>query len=221
MAKKTYHGVTNDKERSKQKLVDAVGVIIRSQGYTGLNASNIAKHSGVNRRLINLYFGSLDTLVETYVRGKDYWVAASGNAGELMEKNKGQDTREILETLLINQLNYFFKEEEMQKIVLWQLSQRSQIMFEVAEERERLGAAYFELADPLFDKTGVDLRAVAGLLVGGIYYMVLHAKANDSLFCQIDVNSPEGLNRIKNAISVILKDTYKNAEIAQKKNLTT
>ncbi|SDH29599.1 TetR/AcrR family transcriptional regulator [Mucilaginibacter gossypii] len=218
MAKKTYHGVTNDKERSKQKLVDAVGVIIRTQGYTGLNASNVAKNAGVNRRLINLYFGNLDALVETYVRGKDYWVAASGNAGELMEENKGNDTRQILETLLVNQLDYFFKEEEMQKIVLWQISQRSQIMFEVAEEREKLGAAYFELTDPFFKKTDVDLRAVAGLLVGGIYYMVLHAKSNDSLFCQIDVNSPEGLDRIKNAIGAILKDTFRRAEIANNKN---
>jgi AcrR family transcriptional regulator len=218
MAKKTYHGVTNDKERSKQKLVDAVGVIIRSHGYTGLNASNIAKSAGVNRRLINLYFGNLDTLVETYVRGKDYWVAASGNAGELMEENKGNDTRQILETLLVNQLDYFFKEEEMQKIVLWQISQRSQIMFEVAEEREKLGAAYFDLADPFFEKTDVDLRAVAGLLVGGIYYMVLHAKSNDSLFCQIDVNSPEGLDRIKKAIGSILKDTFRKAENANNKN---
>jgi AcrR family transcriptional regulator len=218
MAKKTYHGVTNDKERSKQKLVDAVGVIIRSQGYTGLNASNVAKNAGVNRRLINLYFGNLDALVETYVRGKDYWVAASGNAGELMEVNKGNDTRQILETLLVNQLDYFFKEEEMQKIVLWQISQRSQIMFEVAEEREKLGAAYFDLADPFFEKTDVDLRAVAGLLVGGIYYMVLHAKSNDSLFCQIDVNSPEGLDRIKKAIGSILKDTFRRAEIANNKN---
>lgn len=218
MAKKTYHGVTNDKERSKQKLVDAVGVIIRSQGYTGLNASNIAKNAGVNRRLINLYFGNLEALVETYVRKKDYWVAASGNAGELMEVNKGNDTREILETLLVNQLDYFFKEEEMQKIVLWQISQRSQIMFEVAEEREKLGAAYFDLADPFFESTDVDLRAVAGLLVGGIYYMVLHAKSNDSLFCQIDVNSPEGLDRIKKAIGSILKDTFRRAEIANNKN---
>jgi hypothetical protein len=84
-----------------------------------------------------------------------------------------------------------------------------------------LGAAYFELTDPLFAKTDVDLRAVAGFLVGGIYYMVLHAKSNDSLFCQIDVNSPGGLARIKKAISVILKDTFKNAEIAKKKIITS
>jgi AcrR family transcriptional regulator len=220
MAKKTYQGVTNDKERSKQKLVDAVGVIIRTKGYTGLNASNIAKQADLDRKLINLYFGNLDTLVETYVRGKDYWVDAAGNAGKLMDDNKGLDTREILESLLVNQLDYFFREEEMQKIVLWQISQRSKIMFEVAEEREKLGAAYFELADPMFENTGIDLRAVAGLLVGGIYYMVLHAKSNDSLFCQIDVNTPEGLDRIKDAISIILKDTYENAGKARVKNNT-
>ena len=103
----------------------------------------------------------------------------------------------------------------MQKIVLWQLSQRSKIMYEIAEEREKLGEAFFNLADPYFENTGVDLRAVAGLLVGGIYYMVLHAKANDSLFCQIDVNSENGLERIKKAISAILTDTYKRAENAK------
>ncbi|SDT68706.1 transcriptional regulator, TetR family [Mucilaginibacter mallensis] len=215
MTKKTYNGAKNSKERSMQKLVEAVGTIIRTQGYTGLNALNIGKTAGVNRGLINLYFGSLDNLVEVYVRGKDYWVAAAGNAGELMEEKRDQHTREILESLLVNQLNYFYKEDEMQKIVLWQLSQRSKIMYEVAEEREKLGEAFFNLADPYFENTDVDLRAVAGLLVGGIYYMVLHAKANDSLFCQIDVNSENGLERIKKAISAILTDTYKRAENAK------
>lgn len=219
MTKKRYQGPSNDKERSMQKLIDAVGIIVKTKGYTGLTATNIAKAAGLSRRLITIYFESVDNLIETYIRGKNYWVAASGNAGELMEKNKGADTREILEALLINQLEYFSKEEEMQKIVLWQISQRSNIMFEVAEEREKLGAIFFEMADPFFQKTDVDLRAVAGLLVAGIYYMVLHAKSNDSLFCQIDVNTSEGLARIKKTIGVILADTYKRAEIANKNSL--
>ena len=212
MQKKTYAGIKNDKERSKKKILDAVGTIIRSQGYTGLTITNIAKVAGVSRRLINKYYESVDQLVEIYVRGKDYWVAPAGNTGTVMENSGSLDTRSILETLLVNQLEYFSKEEEMQKIVLWQISERSKIMFEVAEERERLGAEFFKLSDPFFDHTDIDLRAVAGLLVGGIYYMVLHAKSNDSLFCQIDVNSVEGLNRIKKAIGEILFDTYKRAE---------
>jgi len=56
--------------------------------------------------------------------------------------------------LLINQFDYFFKEEEMQKIVLWQISERTKIMKEVCEERESLGSQFFALSDKeLKDKT--------------------------------------------------------------------
>ncbi len=215
MPKKTYQGATNDKERSKQKLIEAVGTVIKTKGYAGLGATNIGKCAGLSKRLIYLYFGTVDKLVETYIRNQDYWVAAAGNAGELIAQSTGEDTKKILETLLVNQLDYFSNAEEMQKIVLWQISQRSQIMFEICEEREQLGKVFFDLADPYFENTNVDLRAVAGLLVAGIYYMVLHAKSNDSLFCQIDVNTDDGLKRIKKAISEILSDTYKRAELAK------
>ena len=72
------------------------------------------------------------------------------------------------------------------------------------------GLTFFALADKELKGKNIDLRAVAGLLVGGIYYMVLHAKSTDSLFCEIDINKPEGMKRIKDAISLILKNTYNN-----------
>jgi AcrR family transcriptional regulator len=210
MTRKRYQGAVNDKERSMQKLIDAVGTIIKTKGYTGLGPTNIAKCADLNKKLIYLYFGSVENLIEIYVKGKDYWVAAAGNAGELLEENKGKNTREILEALLSNQLDYFYEEEEMQKIVLWQISERTKIMFEVCEERERLGDKYFELADQELKNSDVDIRAIAGLLVGGIYHMVLHAKSTDSLFCQIDLNKPEGKERIKNAIRFILNNSYRS-----------
>ena len=210
MARKTYHGLTNDKERSTQKLIDAVGTIIKTKGYAGLSATNISKAAGLSRRLITIYFGTVEKLIETYVRGKDYWMVASGDAIEMIEKSKGDDTKQILKCLLQNQIDFFFNEEEMQKIVLWQISQRSQIMYEVCEERERLGSHFFTLADKELEGKNIDLRAVAGLLVAGIYYMVLHAKSSDSLFCEIDISKPEGMERIKNAINLILENTYNN-----------
>ena len=190
MTKKRYQGASNDKERSTQKLIDAVGTIIKTKGYTGLSVTNISKAAGLDRRLITLYFGSVDNLIETYVRGKDYWLAASGDAVEMIEKNSGENTRQILDCLLQNQLDYFFKEEEMQKIVLWQISQGSQIMKEVSEERERFGSHFFALSDRELEGKNIDLRAVSALLVAGIYYLVLHAKSTDTLFCEIDINRP-------------------------------
>jgi AcrR family transcriptional regulator len=208
MAKKKYQGPSNDKDRSMQKLIEAVGQTIKTNGYTGLTASNIARVAGLSRRLITLHFGTLDNLIETYVRGKDYWIAASGDAVDMIKENTGENTRSILDQLLQNQLDYFFNEEEMQKIVLWQISQSTKIMKEVCEERELLSKHFFTLSDKELKGKEVDLRAVSSLMVAGIYYLVLHAKSTDTLFCEIDLNTTQGMERIKKAISLILEKTY-------------
>lgn len=208
MTKKRYQGPSNDKERSTQKLIEGVGTIIRTKGYTGLSATNIAKAAGLSRRLITLYFGTVDNLIETYVRGKDYWLAASGDAVDMIKNNTGENTKQILDCLLQNQMDYFFSNEEMQKTIIWQISESTQIMKEVCEERELLSKFFFALSDKELKGKNIDLRATSALLVAGIYYLVLHAKSTDTLFCEIDLRTPEGMVRIKKAISLILESTY-------------
>lgn len=203
MERKKYKGEINDKERSKQKLINAVGKVLKTKGYTGLTATNIAKTAGLSRRLITMYFDSLNNLIETYVRSKDYWTEASGNISRTIEEQESPSAKETIDYLLQNQLDYFYNSTEMQKFILWEISAKSKIMYEVCEERERLGAKIFDLADKEFkDK---DMRAVSALLVAGIYYMVLHSKSTDTLFCGIDINDSEGMKRIKNAIHLILE----------------
>lgn len=201
MARKKYQGEINDKERSKQKLINAVGKVLKTKGYTGLTATNIAKAAGLSRRLITTYFESVDDLVETYVRTKDFWAAASGKVREIMDESI--DTKEKMDNILQEQLNYFYNSPEMQKLILWEISEKTKVMVDISEERERIGSKVFQLTDKEFEHK--DIRAVSALLVAGIYYMVLHAKSTDTLFCGIDINQPEGMKRIKNAISLILK----------------
>jgi AcrR family transcriptional regulator len=67
MAKRSNAGIKNDKERSKEKLIEAVGTVIRKYGYTGLTVSNISACADVKRRLINLYFGGLDTAISFFL----------------------------------------------------------------------------------------------------------------------------------------------------------
>lgn len=205
MAKKIYQGEINDKERSKQKLINAVGKVLEFRGYSGLTVTNISKAAGLSRRLITTYFDSVDDLIETYVRNKDYWTEASGNVNKIIEQNQGKNTKEVIDYLLQNQLDYFYNSKEMQKLILWEISEKTKIMYEVCDDRERLGSKVFELADEEFKDNDIDIRAISALLVAGIYYMVLHAKSTNTLFCGIDINEADGMNRIKNAISLILK----------------
>ncbi|MCK0145858.1 TetR/AcrR family transcriptional regulator [Arenibacter sp. F26102] len=210
MAKKRYQGEINDKERSKQKLIAAVGKVLKSKGYTGLTATNISKAAGLSRRLITIYFESVDDLVETYVREKDYWISASGNTSEMIVASNGKDTKELIDHMLQNQLDYFFHNPEMQKLILWEISKKTKVLYDVCEDRERLGSKVFELTDKELHGKDIDIRAISALLVAGVYYMVLHAKSTNTTFCEIDINEPQGMNRIKKAISSILENAYKN-----------
>lgn len=217
MARK-YDGALKNKERTKLKLLDAVGQIIRNDGYSGLKLVKIESIAGVNRKLIYDYFGTVNNLIETYVRTKDYWVMFSAEAERLVREKSEDFGKKDSQNQLLDYFDYFNANVDMQQFVLWQISENSPVISEVCEEREKIGSLLFKLADYNFKDTDVDLRATVALLIGGIYFLVLHAKKGNSLFCEIDVSSQEGMIRIKNAISRLIDDTYSHAEEQKKPN---
>jgi hypothetical protein len=129
MNRKPYQGPVNDKEKSKRRLIEAVGA------------------AGLDRRLITLYFGTIETLIETYVRGNDFWIQAADSAAQTLNAEPREPIQDLINSVLQNQLDYFLHDEEMQKIVLWQISQSTKIMSEVCEAREQVGHPFFALAD--------------------------------------------------------------------------
>lgn len=145
-----------------------------------------------------------------YLFKKKQNLGHSGNVRKMIATSNGRDTQKIIDYLLQNQLDYFYNNPEMQKLILWEISKKTKIMYEVCEDRERLGATVLEMTDKELQDKDIDIRAVSALLVAGIYYMVLHAKSTDTTFCGIDINDVEGMERIKNAISLVLENTYNN-----------
>ncbi len=214
--RKEYDGPLRNKERTKIRLLNAVGEILTRDGYTGLRINKIVAQARVDRKTLYEYFGTVDNLIETYIRQKDYWTRLASKTSELLEIHKGDFARELAESILLNQLDFFYNDEEVQQIVRWQISEDNPAIFDICEERERLGVELFKLTDPFFEGTTIDIRALMALQIAGIYTMVLHAKKSRSLFCGIDLNSTDGMDRIKKAISKIVSLTYKEAENEKK-----
>lgn len=211
-SRKRYQGEKNNKERTMGKLIAAVGEVLKEKGYPGLTIANISKEAGVDRKLIGLYFGTLDNLVETYIRGKDYWLSATMNAVEFFGNAPEVGSKGFLESLLLNQLEDFITNTEMQKILAWQICEESLIMSEISQEREKMSALFFAFADKELQGKDLDLRAVVTILVAGIYYIVLHSAHTKSTVCEIDISTPEGLSRIKTSIKNILGWAYNSVE---------
>lgn len=209
MARKIPEGEFRNKERTKLKLINAVGEIIRTQGYTKLGVNNIATTAGVSKKLIYRYFETADKLIETYVRSRDYWMGFDHLAKELAEKHQHDHGRELLTTLLKNLYEHMSEVPETQKIILWEISEQSKLMRDISEDRENFGTEIFAMTDPFFEGTSVDIRAISGLLLGGIYYQILHSNATGGNFCGI---GNERKDRLFKSLESILKWAYDEAE---------
>jgi AcrR family transcriptional regulator len=198
-----------NKELTKRKLIDAVGEIFRKEGHTGLGVNKVAKQAGVTKKLIYDYFErDFDNLVEAYILETDYWMAFSDQVQELIDRRSYTDSQKLITDILQNQFRYFFLDKQMQKLILWEVSTNSPLMRSIHNARESMGQTLLELTDAHFAGTGVNFRAVAALLVGGIYYTILHTRFNGGIFSDIDIATEEGRNEMLKAIEMIVGWAY-------------
>jgi AcrR family transcriptional regulator len=219
-ARKVPEGPIRNKERTRQKLIHAVGKLFMKEGYTGLNAVKIAATAKVDRKLIYLYFGSLNNLIESYFKETDFWsVSYNQYISELLTKQKPLGQLEII-TILKGQFDNITHNKAFQKTIQWEISEKTKLMRNLADAREQLGEQLFSLTDEYFagsDTHDVDIRAILALQIAGIYYLGLHAKINGSAFCGIDINGEEGRKRIEKAMSHIVSDAYGKVKKSRRK----
>ncbi|SFN33469.1 DNA-binding transcriptional regulator, AcrR family [Paenimyroides ummariense] len=208
-SRKRTSGKLRDKERTKVKMVQAVGKVLLKKGYTGLNASAIAKEAGIDKSLVWTYFGSLDNLVEEYIAQRDFWKYKAADSINNILTFKDGIKEEYMSGLFQFQFQSLLDDEILQRIMLWGISEKKDFLRHLSDERELIGEEIFKIIDPQFQNSDIDIRGILAILVAGIYYLVLHGKTNGSLFCGIDLNTVDGKIRIKESIAQIVSMAYK------------
>ncbi|WP_316823228.1 TetR/AcrR family transcriptional regulator [Pedobacter gandavensis] len=217
MVKKEPTEAIKSRLLTERKLIDAVGTIIKSKGYRALGVNEIAREAKVSKKLIYRYFENVEGLIETYVIEKDYWLSHKMTVPNDIENlHKKSTLINTLSSLLEKQLEFFWNEEEMQKIILWEISERTDLLDSVCKVREEVGTELFEISDAHFKGSLVSLRGVSALLVSGIYYMVLHAKKNDSTICGLDINSADGRAEVQKSIRHIIEWAFQAGKTKSK-----
>ncbi|WP_333802352.1 TetR/AcrR family transcriptional regulator [Sphingobacterium multivorum] len=211
--RKVTSGPIRDKERTKARMIAAVGKVIQKKGYHALNGPNIALECGLNKALIWNYFGGLDQLVEAYLTQKDFWQIGDKGVLEQMITNPGSISISLIEELLKSQFNTFLKDKTKQKVIHWGLGEKTKALKNIADRRELLGEELFKHVDSKFENSENDLRATLAILVSSIYYLSLQAKSTGSTFCGIDVNTEAGKERIQKTMRKILEQTFSDDEL--------
>lgn len=209
MPRKVVQGPIRDKEKTKQKLLAAVGKILRVKGYSGLKVSKIAAVAGFDKKLIYEYFGSTDKLIDEYIKSQDYWSKFNPTVEEEKVTTIG---KEVLTQGILMQFESLKKNKELQKIILWELSESKPILKKLVQQREDVGAELFAVTDPIFGENAKRFRAILALIVSGAYYLNLYPAYNANEFCGLDMKTDEGRSEIEKAIVDIVDFAYQKAE---------
>ncbi|CAM3477413.1 TetR/AcrR family transcriptional regulator [Elizabethkingia occulta] len=211
MARKVVDGPIRNKEKTKQKLLNAVGKILATKGYSELKVSKIATVAGLDKKLIYSYFGSTDKLIDEYIKSQDFW--ANVDDQEIMTSGFSDGGQEITTNMILQQYDTLAKNKEYQKIILWGISETRPSLRKLADDREAVGNPLLDqVIDPLFKEKSKEYRAILAMLVAGAYYLNLHFTVNGSTFCGLDFNKEEDAKILKDAIATIIDDQYKKLE---------
>ena len=210
MATKRKTVKIRDTEATNRRFVAAVRKIMRDHGHHMLSQNHIALMAGRDRKLIGRNFGSKNNLLERYITEADYWppfferYKIDGSADQ-------KEVREMFTALMLENFSRFYGDTEMQKIILWQISERNPLLRSISEKREREGKVLLKLTDPTFLKTEVSFQAILCLLLGGSYYVALHAHTNKSSVCGIDINWEHDRKLLEKTIAQVIGWAYEHA----------
>lgn len=206
MQKKVTKPRERNKDKSKQQLLNAVGRLLRTKGYTALKVNDIAATAGLDKKLIYKYFGGTDQLVDAYVRSQDFWSNISSSDMPACIIDGGLA---LSKQMLTEQFDHVAQHKELQKILLWGLAEKRRSLKKLADDREASGEVLFShITDPFFGTDATSYRAIMAILVSGIYYLNMYTHVNGQTFCGINLSTQEGKGDIKEALEKLMDLVY-------------
>lgn len=187
-----------DRERTKGKILKAVGEVIEQHGTEKVGVNLIARTAGVNKVLIYRYFESVDGLMEQYVKSGEYTSTMADDYIENMTLVPPSERRKALTGLMQTFLTDLRERKATRDLLRW----------EIGTGKSMLSDARNQIATRIVDKVGElpdfkDTSALMAFLTAGIYYMTIATDYREKMI-DVDLHTDEGWKRIENVIERII-----------------
>lgn len=202
--------------RSKADIEDAINKAaisqIKKKGFSLALVTDIVKRAKIEPIVFYNRYKNLGEFYDEFVKSHDYWLSDIVR-GAIDEAGTEESYSNLLEKIF----NGLMNDDIMAEILRWEVTEGNSTTERTSRLRElhalELSSNYYNR----FPAEGVDLQAISTILVGGLYYMILHR--NRSSMCGININNSEGKRRviqaIRNMASLMFRDR-ENAMLAGK-----
>lgn len=169
---------------------------VLKRGFSGSLVSEIIKKAKIEPVVFYNRYQNLEEFFSEFVKGYDYWFS-----DVTKEANKLETPHDQFIALIEGLQECMIEKSVMLELIRWEIAVDNDITKRTASIREMFTLPLAEKYDDLFKNSGIDFVAIATIIVSGLYYLYLHK--DRSTFCNIDMNTEEGRNRVNQAIKFL------------------
>lgn len=169
---------------------------VLKRGFSGSLVSEIIKKAKIEPVVFYNRYQNLEEFFSEFVKGYDYWFSDVAK-----EANKLETPYDQFIALIEGLQECMIEKSVMLELIRWEIAVDNDITKRTASIREMFTLPLAEKYDDLFKNSGIDFVAIATIIVSGLYYLYLHK--DRSTFCNIDMNTEEGRNRVNQAIKFL------------------
>lgn len=169
---------------------------VLKRGFSGSLVSEIIKKAKIEPVVFYNRYQNLEEFFSEFVKGYDYWFSDVAK-----EANKQETPHDQFIALIKGLQECMIEKSVMQELIRWEIAEGNDITKRTASIREMFTLPLAEKYDNLFKNSGIDFVAIATIIISGLYYLYLHK--DRSTFCNIDMNTEEGRNRVNQAIKFL------------------
>lgn len=180
-------------EDIEKAILEAAAGFIEEKGFGELTVTGIIQKASIEPVQFYRRYGDLNGFIDEYVKRFDYWFSDVAKNSD----SEG-DEKERYEKIVNGLLDALCDNRIMQQLLRWELSGSNETVRRTARLREFHTLPLCSRYAKVFEGSDLDIVAVAAMMIGGIYYLVLHKDLSD--FGGIDLNKEAGRERIRNAV---------------------
>lgn len=169
---------------------------VLKRGFSGSLVSEIIKKAKIEPVVFYNRYQNLEEFFSEFVKGYDYWFSDVAK-----EANKLETPHDQFIALIEGLQECMIEKSVMLELIRWEIAVDNDITKRTASIREMFTLPLAEKYDDLFKNSGIDFVAIATIILSGLYYLYLHK--DRSTFCNIDMNTEEGRNRVNQAIKFL------------------
>ena len=190
MEKRRKRRSAEDVEKS---ILEAATTLIEKGGFSRLTTTGIMQKAEIEPVQFYRRYKDLDAFIDEYVKKFDYWFS-----GVVKVPVSGENNQTYYEDILCNLFNSLWDNKIMQELLRWEIATDNETSRRTAQLREFHTLPLCQRFADLFSDSDTDIVAVSALLVGGIYYMILHNRV--SAFSGMDLGREQDRERLQKAI---------------------